>query len=222
MTGHGMMRLLACSDIHGSFSVVERILARERDHDVLIIAGDLTTRGTIGEATDALRRLSAMTPRLLAIGGNMDDASFDDRFNAMGIGLNARGVLVEDVGFFGVAGCPFTPMKTPNEISEEEIARRCEEGWRSVPQARRMVFVPHTPPARTALDRILVGAHVGSTAVREFTERRKPDVLICGHIHEARGIETLGSTTMVNCGPASRGSYAIIEIGERIMVELKG
>ncbi len=222
MSDQNSMRILAFSDIHGSFTAVERVLAREQPHDMVIIAGDLTTRGTIDEATDALRRMTALTPRLLAVGGNMDAASFDERFNAMGIGLNARGVLVEDVGFFGVSGCPFTPMKTPNELPEEEIARRCETGWTQVQHAQRKVFVPHTPPARTTLDRILIGAHVGSTAVREFTERRKPDVLICGHIHEARGIETLGSTTMVNCGPAGKGSYAIIEIGERIMVELNG
>jgi len=216
------MRILAIADIHESYDRVDGILKKEAGYDVIVIAGDVTTRGTIDEALEALRRFERYGKPVLAVSGNMDLASLDAGYEQLGVGMNARGVVLHDVGFFGVSGCPFTPMKTPNEVSEEEIGRRANAGWKDVQDARWKVFVPHTPPARTKLDKLFVGTHVGSEAIRTFVEERQPDVLICGHIHEARGVDTLGKTQMVNCGPAGKGSYVTVEIDEKIRVELRG
>jgi hypothetical protein len=130
-------------------------------------------------------------------------------------------VVIGEVGLCGVSSCPPTPFRTPYEISEEEILRRAESGWEAVRSARWKVFVPHAPPARTSLDRTWSGLHVGSRAVREFIERRAPDLVICGHIHEARGTERLGQTLIVNCGAAGQGCYALADIGEAVSAELK-
>jgi hypothetical protein len=46
----------------------------------------------------------------------------------------------------------------------------------------------------------------------------QPDVVICGHIHEAAGVDTIGRSRMVNCGPAHRGSYGLIDIAEQVTV----
>ncbi len=113
-------------------------------------------------------------------------------------------------------------MHTPYEIAEGEIKRRAEIGWAKVQAARWKVFVPHAPPSGTKLDRTFLGKHVGSTAIRDFVERTQPDVLLCGHIHESRGIDTLGKTQMVNCGAASQGKYAVLDIGDEVVIELRG
>jgi Icc-related predicted phosphoesterase len=152
----------------------------------------------------------------------MDPPSLDDRLTALGVCINAKGMVLYDVGFFGISGSPFTPMHTPYEISEKEIRKRAEAGWRDVSSATWKIFVPHAPPRNTKLDKIFMGKHVGSTAVREFVDERQPDVLVCGHIHEARGLDTLGKTRMVNCGPAGKGYYAIIETGEKVSLQLGG
>jgi len=112
-------------------------------------------------------------------------------------------------------------MNTPYEISETEIARvlRRLAGCRRCPLED---FVPHAPPRGTTLDRILIGKHVGSVAVREFVELHQPDVLVCGHIHESRGVDSLGKTQMVNCGAAARGYYAVIELAETVKIQLCG
>lgn len=57
------------------------------------------------------------------------------------------------------------------------------------------VFLFHTPPYKTKLDRaaldgkvvdhVPVDVHVGSTAVREFIELRQPSVTLHGHVHES-------------------------------------
>lgn len=214
------MRIVALTDIHGAYSRVEAILEAEAPFDAVVIGGDLTTHGTIHEARTAIETLQRFEKPLFAVAGNMDLPPFETVYTELGVNINARGVQLGDVGFFGVAGSPFTPMHTPYELSEEEILRRAEEGWKQVRSAPRSVFVPHAPPRSTTLDKILVGAHVGSLAIREFVECHQPDVLICGHIHESRGTDVLGKTQMVNCGAAGKGSYAVITIDREVTIEL--
>jgi putative phosphoesterase len=216
------MRIVAFTDVHGSYNTIKEILRKESSFDTVVVGGDLTTHGTAGEAGAVIRTLQESGKPVFAVAGNMDHPGFDVTYESLGVNINGRGFVVNDVGFFGVAGSPFTPMNTPYEISEEEIALRAEAGWLQVESARWKVFVPHAPPKGTPLDKIALGRHVGSTSVRTFVERRQPDVLICGHIHESRGTAVLGTTQMVNCGTAARGLYAVVEISEGISIQLCG
>lgn len=216
------MRLLAFTDIHGAYDRVDLAMRHEKDFDAVVFGGDLTTRGTEQEAENALERFARHGRPLFVVAGNMDSPSFDPLFDRLGVGINARGLLLKDIGFFGVSGSPFTPMHTPYEIAEQEIAARAESGFLEVRSARVTVFVPHAPPYRSALDTVFFGRHVGSTAVREFIEKRQPDVVVCGHIHEARGVDRIGRSQIVNCGYAGAGSYAVITIDETVHVDLKG
>ncbi len=60
------------------------------------------------------------------------------------------------------------------------------------------IFLFHTPPYKTMLDRagldgvmvdhVPVDVHVGSIAVKEFIDERKPMLTLHGHIHESSGI----------------------------------
>jgi Icc-related predicted phosphoesterase len=41
----------------------------------------------------------------------------------------------------------------------------------------------------------------GSDAVRKAVEKFKPDILLCGHVHEAEGLEeVIGKTRVINVG----------------------
>jgi uncharacterized protein len=84
----------------------------------------------------------------------------------------------------------------------------------------RHVVLSHVPPRGCSLDRTFLGKHVGSTALRSYIESRQPKLVVCGHIHEARGIELLGRTTVVNCGVAARGYYALVELDKEVRVAL--
>jgi Icc-related predicted phosphoesterase len=46
------------------------------------------------------------------------------------------------------------------------------------------------------------------------------DLIVCGHIHEARGTAMKGDTTIVNVGEASQGYGALIILNDSICVEL--
>jgi Icc-related predicted phosphoesterase len=216
------MRFLAFTDIHGSYESVDRIISSDQGADGIIIGGDLTTYGSPEEGEKAIRVFQNCGLPVFAVAGNMDSPEFDSKHEALGVSINARGMMLGEVGLFGVSASPFTSMNTPYEIEENEIARRAEMGWKDVSAARWKIFVPHSPPRDTKLDKIMLGRHVGSTAVRSFIEQHQPDVVVCGHIHEARGTDTIGKTKIVNCGPAGKGYYAVIVIGESISVEARG
>jgi uncharacterized protein len=216
------LKFLAFTDIHGSYERVDRIVSAERGAGGIILGGDLTTYGTPEEAETTIRLLQNSGLPVFAVAGNMDSPEFDKKHEELGVSINAKGRLLGEAGIFGVSASPFTPMHTPYEISEEEIARRAERGWKDIREARWKIFVPHAPPRDTKLDRITLGTHVGSKAVRTFIEEHQPDVVICGHIHEARGLDTIGKTKIVNCGPAGKGYYAIINLGDESTVEMRG
>ncbi len=216
------LKLIAFTDIHGSFERVDRIISAARDVNGIIIGGDLTTYGTPEEGEKAIRMFQNSGLPVFAVAGNLDSPDFDRKHEDLGVSINAKGRLLGETGIFGVSASPFTPMHTPYEISEEEISRRAEQGWNDVSAARWTIFVPHAPPRGTKLDRITLGMHVGSTAVRAFIEEHQPDVVVCGHIHEARGVDAIGKTKIVNCGPAGKGYHAVITVEEKTTVEVRG
>lgn len=77
----------------------------------------------------------------------------------------------------------------------------------------RAVFLFHTPPYDTALDRaaldgrvyehVPLDVHVGSIAVRRFIEQRQPLIALHGHVHESARLTgewkiRLGKTVCIN------------------------
>ena len=188
--------------------------------DLLLIGGDITTGGTPDQAAAAIERWRPLAPRLLALAGNMDSRAIDARLADLGVALDARGYRLGDVGVFGVSAAPNSPLRTPYELSEDELARRIDDGFAAVRECSVKVFCPHAPPRGTSCDRLRSGEHVGSTAVRSFVEREQPDVVLCGHIHEARALDSIGDTQVVNPGPVGAGHYAVVEIDDAVAVRL--
>jgi Icc-related predicted phosphoesterase len=49
-----------------------------------------------------------------------------------------------------------------------------------------------------------------------------PAVMVCGHIHEAAGVERLGDTLVVNCalGPDRLGAQIVLEDGREPSVKM--
>jgi len=46
------------------------------------------------------------------------------------------------------------------------------------------------------------GRSLGSQAVRETVLSKKPNLVVCGHIHGSAGqIDRIGETTVINAGP---------------------
>jgi hypothetical protein len=214
------MKIAYVVDVHGRFDAVPRALAQMGDLDVLIVGGDITTGGTPDEAAAAVQSWLPLAPRVLAVAGNMDSPAIDARLADLGVSINGRGVVLGEVGIFGVSAAPHSPLRTPYEIDDDEIERSIENGYVDVRNCRIVVFCPHAPPHGTACDMLRSGEHVGSTVVRDFVERAQPDLVLCGHIHEARGTDEIGRSQIVNPGPAASGHYAVVELDGEPAVRL--
>ncbi len=216
------MRLGYVVDVHGRFEAVAGAVAEMGPLDVLAVGGDITTGGTVGDAERAVAGWSELAPTLLAVAGNMDSSAIDRRLEELGVSMSGRGVVVGDVGLFGVSAGPVSPLRTPYELPDDELARAAATGHRAVRAARLRIFCPHAPPAGTVCDRLRTGEHVGSPGLRAFVERAQPDVVLCGHIHEARGLDWIGRSRIVNPGPVSAGHYAVLDLDGEPVVRLDG
>ena len=215
-----MMRLLGITDLHDNRSSLERILAHAGPVDVLLLGGDITDFGSPNDAERVVRMLESRPGRIFAVAGNCDSAGVEERLVSLGVSLFQRGVTVDGVGFQGLSAMP--PWRAEMyHFGEEELGAALDAGYRQLAAPARHVVLSHPPPRATRIDHTHRGHNVGSTALREFIDRLQPDLVVCGHIHEGRGVEQLGRTVVVNCGAAAAGFYALVELGENPTVQLR-
>lgn len=214
------MRLLCITDLHGRVAALDRIVQDAGEADVLLLGGDITDFGTPNVAEQVVRHAQQHCDTVFAVAGNCDSTAIDDRLSEIGVSLFGRGVVHQDVGFYGVSAMP-PWMGNMYELTEAEIAETLGAGHGQLATRDRDVLLSHTPPRDTKLDETRTGGHVGSSSVREFIAYARPALVVCGHIHEARGIERIGPATIVNCGPAYRGHYAVAEVNAETTVELR-
>lgn len=205
------MIITAISDLHNRLDVLEAILHDAPGNDVIVFPGDLTHFGTAADAECIVKEAQRRSAYVFAVAGNCDNAGVEATLEAMGVSISGRGVRVGEVGFFGASGIP--PWRGSMYcFSEKEILTRLEVGAAAIADCPLRIAVTHVPPYGTRLDRLWLGNHAGSHAVREIVETEQPMLLLCGHIHEAQGVERMGRTSVVNCGAAKAGHFARIEI----------
>jgi hypothetical protein len=92
---------------------------------------------------------------------------------------------------------------------EQTTKRRESRLNKLLEENRNSILISHSPPYGV-VDKAYNGKHVGSKIVLEAIRKYKPKLVLCGHIHEAKGKARIGKTEIYNLG--SRGSYKILEI----------
>ncbi len=216
------MKLLLITDIHGNVENLEKILERET-YDAILCAGDLSDIKEYENYEENLERvLEAFNKKgklTKAVPGNMDPEEICVR-QLMEHRLNMHKKIAsfeefEAVGFGG----GITPFDTAFEPKGSEIKNAISVLYDRMTTDKRIAVI-HQPPKNTDLD-IVDGEHVGSQEVRELFEEKQFDLVVTGHIHEGRGIDTIKDTSIVNPGPVMDGYYAIADVAEGIEVELK-
>jgi Icc-related predicted phosphoesterase len=215
------MLIISFGDVHMRPEKVRKI-PEIREADCVVVNGDLTIRGGRSEALSVVDAVSGLNGKVYAHIGNMDEAEVDGMFTEMGINLNGRGVIIDEVGLFGLGGSPPTPFATPSEFTEQELHTTVRKAYEEVKEARVKILFSHSPPMNTLLDRVRSGEHVGSTAVRRFLEESDCSACVCGHIHEAVGTDKVGTAVVINPGMLAQGGYARIEWdGQRLSATLE-
>ncbi|MBV8880212.1 MAG: metallophosphoesterase [Planctomycetaceae bacterium] len=86
----------------------------------------------------------------------------------------------------------------------------------------RTVYVTHSPPWGTLLDRLYDGTPVGSRAIKAFIERHAPPLTLHGHVHESPGIDRIGTTVSVNPGDSLGVLRAVkVDLSDRSVIPLR-
>lgn len=187
------MRILAFSDLHRDEPAARSLVERSSQVDAVAGVGDFASmHDGLQDMIDVLRAIDR--PALLVPGNN----ETDDALRAACAGWPAARVLhgdaaeVDGVTFFGLGGgVPVTPWDWSFDLTEQEAERML--GGLS-PGA---VLLVHSPP-KGHVDRGL-----GSAAVLRAIEQRRPQVVLCGHVHECWGQESrVGDVPVRNLGPA--------------------
>ena len=200
------MRIIAFGDIHMNPGDVESIPGiRSADH--IIITGDITNFGSRKDADKVINKLMTINSNILGVAGNLDQPDVAHYLEDIGLSLHGNGRIIDGVGIVGLGGSNFTPFKTPYEFSEQELASLLATGISQVGDAKDLILVSHAPPFQTKTDKLLNGAHVGSTAVRTFIEQQQPFLFLAGHIHESKGQDYIGRTLVLNPGMIKDGGY---------------
>ncbi len=217
------MKIIAFGDIHMATAQAGKIPGIQ-DADLIILTGDLTNYGGIKETKTVLDDIMKINPNVLAQFGNMDNSEVNEYLENLGINLHGQARLVQrEVCLIGVGGSNFTPFHTPSEFPEQEIfqlaAGAFQQGQdfisliqplhnRKIPR----IFISHVPPFNTAVDTLHNGRHVGSKALRAIIEHYQPELCITGHIHEAKGTDTINNTPIYNHGMLRQGGWVTIDI----------
>ena len=206
------MRILLASDLHYRLSQYDWLVGQAAGFDVVALPGDhLEVAGAVPLAAQIvvidryLARLGQRTT-LVTCSGNHDldgagphgekMARWIRRATHPGVHVDEATVEVDGVR---LTSCPWwdgpSTRKGVDRLLEEEAARR----------AGTWVWLYHSPPADTGLcsngrrrfpDADLVG----------WIERFRPDVVLCGHVHEApwapdgAWAARIGATWVFNAG----------------------
>jgi len=192
------MKLLVFSDLHNDFHTAAKLVELSNAVDVFVGAGDFCVARQRLE--EIIAPLSAITKPTVVVPGNSE--SVEELLQACRSWktahvLHGSQVTIAGIPFFGIGGgIPITPFGSWSyDFTEDEaydLLRECPAGG---------VLVSHSPPAGV-LDVSSDGRSLGSQAVRETILIKKPDLVVCGHIHGSAGqIDQIGETTVINAGP---------------------
>lgn len=213
---------IVVGDIHDAVQNITRI-PECAQADGVIISGDITFNGGTAQAKTVFTEIEKLCPIIFAQIGNMDKSEINTWLS--GIGKNLHGQVHElapNVGIFGIGGSTRTPFATPSEFEEADYAAWLTDAWEDVQKWQHKILISHNPPKDTACDILPNGLHVGCSTLRDFLLKHQIDICICGHIHEARAVDNLGQSIIINPGELSQGGYVVISFkDQKLSAELK-
>lgn len=178
------MRAVCISDTHG-----QHLDLRLPEGDVLVHAGDLTSRGTLEESADFLDWFSSQnyTHKIL-IAGNHDfifeQETREKIAHLIPENVNYLNDSSVQINGFTFWGSPVTPW-FHNWAFNRNRGPEIKDHWDRI-SMNTDVLITHGPP-QGVLDRTVLGSEVGCEELREKLTQLKPRYHIFGHIHEGYG-----------------------------------
>lgn len=187
------MRIVCLSDTHMRHKKIQI-----PDGDVLVHAGDFTTRGSFEDIIGFNSWLGRLPHKhKVIIAGNHDfgferDSSHARSLITEAIYLEDSGTEIDGVRFWGSPWQPWFYSWAFNLRRGAPLA----EKWALIP-TNTDVLITHGPPFGI-LDQTDRGEPVGCEELKKELHRVRPKLHVFGHIHEAYGQTYEDGTTFVN------------------------
>ncbi len=219
------MKFCLGSDIHGNIGSLKHFLkiSKSAKCDNLLLAGDLASWQDNTSIFEVFNELNISGIPTIAVLGNSDYENYLELakdYSQIKI-LHGNSMVINNINIIGVSGIPETNEHGSYfSIPESKILKLFVNAINEIEKRKFLISISHVPPLNI-LDMNRYGEHIGSRAIKTFIERYKPDLHLCGHVHESQGIVRIGKTIVVNAGMLKKnGSVYIAEIDENIEIKM--
>jgi Icc-related predicted phosphoesterase len=239
-----VIRIAAVGDLHAGVDSAGKIAPRFEDlaerADVLLLAGDLTRRGTPEEGKVLAQELRSIAAPVVAVLGNHDyHGGSQDDLRAMledvdvrvlegeatiievnGVRLGVAGTKGFGGGFSGASATAFGEDVMKAFVGHtEEVSERLEKALRDLKADVRVALLHYSPVEGTLSgERLEIYPFLGSYLLAEAIDRAGADAVFHGHAH--RGTEkgvTPGGIHVRNVAETVIGhSYQVYRLGDGV------
>lgn len=191
-----LLKVLAFSDTHGDVSKINKLAesAVNNKIDLVLMCGDFTQNDELPPTL--IKPFTSKGKNVILLPGNHEQPATVDFLSKLYKvkNLHATYSIYNDVAFIGCGGANIGI----NQLSEKEIYDTVINTFERVKNARKKVLVTHIHPSGTIMEK-MSQFFPGSPGLRGAIEKCKPDLVICGHVHEAEGVEEkIGNTKIIN------------------------
>ena len=195
-------KVLAVADTHGDMKKIRELadVAEKEKVDLVILAGDFSNDDEVPPYL--IRSFLKNDRRVVFVPGNHETISttyfLSDLYKIKH--LHGKATLYGEIGFFGCGGAEVGP----HPFNDDEIFYQLKKSFNEVKNAKTKVMVTHAHPSGTKMEKF-TQIFQGSDGVRKAIDELKPDIVICGHVHEAEGIEEMvGKTRVINVSKSGK------------------
>jgi len=226
------MKILGLGDPHGRLPPNLKFIIHKNRPDIIICTGDF---GEVKRNPDGtgnvnsrnlpkiIKELSSYGLPVLVLKGNMylsrkTKKIFTDEINKYkNIHYKDTGKLNIRSEIFLFFDMIYEEYLLPGIIPKNKTIRkkmrlnlrRGKKLYKMLGENKNSILITHNPPYGY-LDKIQSGKHVGSKIILNAIKKYQPKLVLCGHIHEAKGKAKIRKTEVYNLGCC--GDYKIIEV----------
>lgn len=198
------MKILAFTDTHCNKMAHKKIKERTEffKPDLLVSCGDISVFTSGLE--ESAKFIEGLGISCLIIPGNHESESdikeICKKYKNL-INIHSGCYEVGNILFFGYGTGGFS-------YRDEKFDRISKQFIKTLEKNKKLIFVTHAPVYKTKLD-LIMNEHRGCISSREFIEKTKPFLTLCGHFHENENKQdNIGESLIINPGKFGR----IIEI----------
>ncbi|MBS3113341.1 metallophosphoesterase [Candidatus Woesearchaeota archaeon] len=196
------MKILAFGDLHGDSKLAEKLAdrAEQENVDLVVMCGDITYAETSIE--NLIGPFIKKNKKVILIPGNHETLATAEFLARQYGATNLHGYSIkhENVGLFGCGGA--TNVGPAPILTENEMFYLLKAGHERIKDMKKRIMITHMHAADSKAE---FSGFKGSKGIKKAINELKPDLLLCGHIHEASGLEEqIGNTKVINVSKEGR------------------